>query len=125
MPLQRGVFDWLMKLGLLSLASTQQIQSPETRYYDDRGGEGKTCTVFTDMNKAAGTTIKGMLTMYSAVEGLRMGNYTSTQYLQGAEGTKFFLDEGHDVIAGSFTEGLRSHSPRAVEDCAWFTMFRQ
>lgn len=125
MPLYHGIFDWLLKLGLLCLVSAQQLEIfPETRY-DDRGRVGGNCTVFTHMNKAAGSTIKEMLTKYSAAEGLTMGLYSATQYLQGPKEKKLFLDQGHDVIAGGYTEGLRAHPSRGVEDCKWFTMFRQ
>lgn len=82
------------------------------------------------MNKSAGSTIKAMLKKYKADEGLSLGLYTGAQYLQGPEGPKKFLDEQHDLIAGGFAEGLRSSHPSrdpewAVDDCKWFTVFRQ
>lgn len=45
----------------------------------------------------------------------------TAEWLQGGSFAKQFMEEDHDFVWGSYTEGLRRHG---AGSCTWFTIFR-
>ncbi|CAM9583759.1 unnamed protein product [Ectocarpus sp. 12 AP-2014] len=80
------------------------------------------CWVYTDMNKAGGTSIRGMITDYAAATSTTVEKYTHKQYITGDRGVQTILNRRPSLIWGAYTEGLRPYA--TVLGCKWFTMVR-
>lgn len=80
------------------------------------------CWVFSHMNKAGGSTIKYMLEPYAKKHNLSIGLYDSSQWQEGTEFAKDFLNTKYTLTWGAYAEGLRPHGGG---HCKWFTVFRQ
>lgn len=73
------------------------------------------------MNKSGGSTIKGMLELWGAYNGVSIGTYSAKTWTQGTERAQSFWDEGYPITVGGYTEIFRA---RGAADCKWFTVFR-
>ncbi|CAB1102237.1 unnamed protein product [Ectocarpus sp. CCAP 1310/34] len=109
---------WPLALGaLLELAAANVgSDSPELSL------SPPACWVYTDMNKAGGTSIRRMIKDYAAATNTTVGEFTHTQYNAGDRGVQQILDRRPSLIWGAYTEGLRPYA--TVLGCKWFTMVR-
>lgn len=83
-----------------------------------------TCWVYTHMNKSGGSTVKTLLLRHTANERVPHGLVKENVYTRGGSAMKKFLGQNFTISAGGYSEGLRPFGG-GVEDCMWFTMFRQ
>ncbi|CAN0326209.1 unnamed protein product [Ectocarpus fasciculatus] len=79
------------------------------------------CWVFTHNNKAGGTSVKTHLRSYAEERHQEVYIASASWYKRGDKGMQDILDVQPALIAGGYTEGLRT---TAFEDCNWFTMMR-
>ncbi|CAM9117794.1 unnamed protein product [Ectocarpus sp. 13 AM-2016] len=79
------------------------------------------CWVFTHNNKAGGTTVKTHLRNYAEARNQTLAVFHGGSYKSGDKGIQNLLDNKPALIAGGYTEGLRT---TAYQRCTWFTMMR-
>lgn len=79
------------------------------------------CWVFTHLNKAGGSTIKGLLDKWGERHNTTIGSYPGWLWKEGSQRAKEYWSEGNVVTVGGYTEILRS---TGAADCKWFTTFR-
>lgn len=85
-------------------------------------GTSKACWIFSHMPKSGGFTIQSMLKTYARIHDVSLGRYDTENWVKGSRFAESFLDAGHTLIGGGYTDGLRLHGGQG---CKWFTMFRQ